>query len=66
MLGSNYREYAGSCRVAAELFEVELHGRTFWAWVKRDCAGNMLAHSENFFPDYIACLCDAQGRDPAR
>jgi hypothetical protein len=64
MLGSTPREYASHDRCRAERFyTVDLFGRTFWGWERRDATGALLACSEQLFMDYLSCFCDAQGRN---
>jgi len=63
MLGSARNEFtAPAASPARELFRVPLPGRTLWRWQQRNAAGDLVAHSEQLFPDYVACLCDSLRR----
>ena len=60
MLGSQRREF----RPAPDhrLYSVRLPYRTLWGWERRSDAGQVVAHCEQLFTDYVACICDAQRR----
>ena len=57
--------YPGEFNFEAELsglrlFSVSLPGGLRWGWQRVSGTGERLAHCENLFPDYVACICDAR------
>jgi hypothetical protein len=63
MRGSRRHEYHPPAAIAArEVFCLRVAGQTLWGWQRRDAEGGIRASSEHLFPDYVACLCDAQRR----
>ena len=60
MFGSTRHEYRSIALPGTQLFSVSLSGRTLWVWERRSGSGRLLARSARFFPDYLACLFDAQ------
>jgi hypothetical protein len=64
MLVSSPREYAlERSHASARFYTIDLFGRTFWGWQRRDESGALVACSEKLFMDYVSCFCDAQGRN---
>ena len=69
MHGSQRQEFAvqsaaaaASNRSGVRVFAVQLPGQTFWGWHRQGEKGDIVAHSEHLFSEYVACLCDAHGR----
>ena len=60
MRGSDRDQFNCHTWAGQQVYSVPLPGQTFWVWTRRTATGELLAHSENLFPDYVACLCDAQ------
>jgi hypothetical protein len=63
MHGSRRHEFDPPAAIpAGEVFCLRVAGQTLWGWQRRDAEGDICASSEHLFPDYVACLCDAQRR----
>lgn len=60
MRGSDRDQFDCHNWAGQQVYSVPFPGQTFWGWTYRTKTGELLAHSENLFPDYVACLCDAQ------
>jgi hypothetical protein len=63
MLGSSHREFVSAPPAPGErIFSVQVLGRTWWGWERRDETGAVRASSEQLFMDYVSCFCDARKR----
>jgi hypothetical protein len=62
MFGSQVRQFTPIMMTppGEHIFSVQLPRCTMWGWQRRSSAGALLACSDQLFPDYVACLCDAQ------